>query len=100
MESFLQLTGVGIDGHITGDFFGTTTPFSLDLPYEDKTESDITWTFGVGGLYVINENIDIEVLYRYSDFGDARVKKDGFGDNSIMKDINVQEFNINLRYNF
>jgi opacity protein-like surface antigen len=80
-------------------FPSTTTT----TPSGDHT--DFAWTVGAGFAYALTDNIDVELLYRYSDLGEVRTDVDtitiarrstnGIINNSIIIDETAADLEVN-----
>ncbi len=80
-------------------FPSTTTT----TPSGDHT--DFAWTMGAGFAYALTDNIDVELLYRYSDLGEVRTDVDtititrrstnGIINNSIIVDETAADLEVN-----
>lgn len=80
LKNTFSLKGDGLDGSIS------------------KSKGNFAWQVGAGVSYAVNSNVDIDLAYRFMDYG--KVKHDlGDGDNLKVKQRG-NEFSLGVRYNF
>lgn len=64
------------------------------------TKSNFAWTAGVGFDYMVNNCLSLDLGYRYTDLGQARVKvRDGYTGKS-KQDIRSNDVKLTARYYF
>lgn len=85
----LIIAGVGVSHNKLDSMVYTFPKTSTTTPHGSHT--DFAWSVGVGFSYAIAENIDLELLYRYSDLGEVSTDEGAMtitrlSDNSIITD--------------
>lgn len=71
------------------------------LSYEDnsisKSSNNFAWNVGAGVSYAVNRDVDIDLSYRFADYGDVKYSYEG---DSIKVKQRGNEFNLGVRFNF
>ncbi|OYQ81160.1 hypothetical protein B9T19_00325 [Ignatzschineria sp. F8392] len=63
-----------------------------------KSKGNFAWQVGAGVSYAVNSNVDIDLAYRFMDYGKV---KHNFGDGANLKvKQRGNEFSLGVRYNF
>lgn len=63
-----------------------------------ESSNEFAWNVGAGIAYAVNENIAIDLGYRYSDFGS--IEKEYLPGREFKADIDASEFLLGARYSF
>lgn len=56
---------------------------SISEPGFEDTQTHIGWTVGAGVEFAVADNVSLDLLYRYSDYGSKTYTLDGVGDFSL-----------------
>ena len=65
-----------------------------------KTKTNFAWTVGAGVDYFINQCWSLDLGYRFTDLGQARVKGNGQYDGKDKQDIRSNDIKLTARYYF
>lgn len=63
-----------------------------------KSSDEFAWQLGAGVAYALNDNVSLDLGYRYSDFGS--VEKEYLPDRNYKADVDAHEFLFGARYTF
>ena len=62
-----------------------------------KSSNNFAWNVGAGVSYAVNRDVDIDLSYRYADYGDVKHSYEG---ESLKVKQRGNEFNLGVRFNF
>jgi len=65
-----------------------------------KTKTNLAWTVGAGVDYFINQCWSLDLGYRFTDLGEARVKGNDRYDGKDKRDIRSNDIKLTARYYF
>ena len=88
---FMPYVGIGAGlAKVKGKLSGETETYILGGSMSD---THFAWQAGVGVNYALNQNVSLDLGYRYVDYGD-------FTEDDVKLDMNAHEVYLGLRYNF
>ena len=65
-----------------------------------RTKTNFAWTAGVGVDYFINDCWSLDLGYRYTDLGTARVKGNNTFDGHTKRNVKSNDIKLSARYYF
>jgi outer membrane immunogenic protein len=73
---------LGFDGgsflpYVTAGLAFANNTIDLDDGLDDDTQTHIGWTVGAGVEFAVADNVSLDLLYRYSDYGSKTYELDG-----------------------
>ncbi|WP_051396185.1 outer membrane protein [Ignatzschineria larvae DSM 13226] len=63
-----------------------------------KSSNNFAWNVGAGVSYAVNRDVDIDLSYRYADYGDVKHSYSKNSEGKVKQRGN--EFNLGVRFNF
>lgn len=66
---------------------------------ESNTETNLAWNVGLGTAISLNHNLDLDLGYRYVDFGTAQTGLNIAGQ-YLQSEMTMHQFMVGLRYSF
>jgi len=92
---------IGFDGgafmpYLTGGLAFAHNTLETDAPADDSDEqTHVGWTVGAGVEFAATENLSVDLLYRYSDYGDATYTLNG-----VDGDVGLTSHAVTVGLNF
>ncbi|MCL2591578.1 MAG: outer membrane beta-barrel protein [Betaproteobacteria bacterium] len=84
------------------DFYGGNPGLSHSVSLRSKSTTNFAWNIGAGAAYAINDNISLDLGYRFASLGGAKTEwADNFHDVRIKsKDVYMHQVTLGLRVAF
>lgn len=86
-----------ISGDISGDAIKQLTGNNHYSNSISKSSNNFAWNIGAGVSYAVNRDVDIDLSYRFADYGSV---KHTYEDESFKVKQRGNEFNLGVRFNF
>lgn len=80
----------------------STRQISGDTVSVKDTDNTFTWSIGAGVAYQVNEQVVLDLGYKYVDAGEMKFNNDNWNGASVktVSDLTSNEYSLGLRYNF